>query len=259
MSPRRHNVVLYTVTALALAVCASASRAIFAFNIYTVGQGCAYSTIQDAVDAAAASPGEDYVWIVNNKIYTSQHISIVDQDVDIEGGFSDCSDFSIGPNDYTTVYGTTQPVFSISGNSHVYLSNLMFLRQSYDGGGVNFTARAASRLRRSRFRKPRRRSAAYLLRRQHGPATTLLDGTNNIEYGRERGGFSRRQCAAPARSTSFDRSQSAEIGGGSRSERRRADLGITNGYAAESAKIARGWWRLRYTARCCGVLARRST
>jgi hypothetical protein len=116
-----------------------------AFAIFTVGAGCPYSTIQEALTAAYYSPGEDYVWIANNATYSAQHITVGDQDVDIEGGFSDCNDFDIGPNDYTTISGAGNdggPVFEISGNSHVYLGNLVIAgaqpKASQCGGGVSF-------------------------------------------------------------------------------------------------------------------------
>jgi len=224
---------------LTLAVCASTSRAIFAFNIYTVGQGCPFSKIQDAVDAAAASPGEDYVWIVNNKLYTSQYISIVDQDVDIEGGFSDCSDFSIGPNDSTTIYGTTQPVFSIGGNSHVYLGNLRISEgNTYDGGGVNFNGQGSLALAAITisFNTATFGGGIYFAG-STGPATlTLLDGTNITSNTAESGGgiFLNGNARLLARSTSVSIDHNhAEIGGGiTIGTPARADLGITNGFAA---------------------------
>ncbi len=73
--------------------CAASAAPAFAFQIYTVGAdaGCRFTSIQAAIDAAAASPGEDYVWIANNQIYSGQHIVIQDQDVIVEGGLTDCS------------------------------------------------------------------------------------------------------------------------------------------------------------------------
>jgi len=119
-----------------------------AFAIFTVGAGCPYATIQAALTAAYYSPGEDYVWIANNAIYSAQHITIADQDVDIEGGFTDCNDFDIGPNDTTTISGAGNdggPVFEIGGNAHVYLGNLVIRgadrgtsSSASKGGGVSF-------------------------------------------------------------------------------------------------------------------------
>ena len=93
------------------------------FEIYTVGNGpdCPYTRIQDAVDAAAAHPGEDLVWIVNDHTYTGEQVLVTDQDVDINGGFSDCDDFD-PQNDYSTVSGNGNAggaVFTIRGTSHV--------------------------------------------------------------------------------------------------------------------------------------------
>ena len=88
--------------------------AAFAFGIFTVGPAvdCPYHSIQDAVDAAAANPGVDYVWISNDLAsgtkysYSGQHIHVHDADgVIIEGGFVSCSDYDIGPGENTTISG----------------------------------------------------------------------------------------------------------------------------------------------------------
>jgi predicted outer membrane repeat protein len=133
------------VTTAALAFLAGAHGSAFAFAIFTVGDGCAFSDIQSAITAALLSPGEDYVWIVNNKSYSGQHIVVADQDVDIEGGFSDCNDFDPGTA-HTTISGAGNdggPVFEITGSSHVYLGNLVITgaRRGLEtfGGGVGFS------------------------------------------------------------------------------------------------------------------------
>ena len=71
----------------AAAFCAAPSA--FAFNVYTVGgdASCGFAFIQDAIDAAAGNPGEDYVFIAMNREYGDQHLVVTDQDVDIIGGF----------------------------------------------------------------------------------------------------------------------------------------------------------------------------
>jgi predicted outer membrane repeat protein len=119
-------------------------RSASAFAIYTVGGdgACGYSDIQDALDAAADNPGEDYVWIAMNASYTGQQLLVHDQDVDIEGGFTDCSDFDIDTAQ-TTVSGAGNggwAVFSIDGTSHVFISNLFITGANRDdgaeGGGI---------------------------------------------------------------------------------------------------------------------------
>lgn len=128
-----------------------------AFAIYTVGgdAACGYSSIQAAIDAAAANPGEDYVWIAGNQAYTGQHVVVADQDVDIEGGFTDCSD--VDPETaLTTVSGAGNgggAVFAIRGTSHVLLANL-FVRDADrgsngDGGGVDFVGAGGLTLQRT--------------------------------------------------------------------------------------------------------------
>ena len=56
---------------------AHAPRACADFAIFTVGgdAACQYGDIQAAIDAAAAHPGEDYVWIAANRSYSGQHLT----------------------------------------------------------------------------------------------------------------------------------------------------------------------------------------
>jgi hypothetical protein len=115
-----------------------------AFEIYTVGGdgACRFTEIQDALDAAANNPGEDYVWIAMNATYSGQQLLVDNQDVDIEGGFTDCSDFDIDTAQ-TTVSGAGNggwAVFSIDGTSHVFISNLFITGANRgdgdEGGGI---------------------------------------------------------------------------------------------------------------------------
>ncbi|MEP6483937.1 MAG: hypothetical protein ABJB01_05765 [Rudaea sp.] len=132
----------------------------FAFSVFTVGPtaDCPFNPgnyanpIQAAVDAAANTPGADYVWISNDlvrgssHVYQGQHVRINDTDgVIVEGGFISCADPNIDPNDKTTISGYGNdggPVFDISGNSNVYLGNLAITGanrdQNQNGGGVGF-------------------------------------------------------------------------------------------------------------------------
>ena len=127
-----------------------------AFHVFKVDPFCpdpsAYSTIQAAVDAAAAysdADHADYVWISDNATingYKNQHIVVNDsENVIIEGGFFDCTDFDPG-SDFTLVSGGNADggaVFEIVGNgNNVYLSNLLITgaaRAAYaSGGGIAF-------------------------------------------------------------------------------------------------------------------------
>lgn len=135
----------------------------FAFSIFTVGPAseCPYHSIQDAVDAAANTPGVDYVWISNDTAsgtrytYTGQHIHVNDPDgVIIEGGFISCSDPDITDNEYTTISGASNdggPVFDIdSAGGDVFLGNLFITganrgANSY-GGGIAFRGKVSGAL-----------------------------------------------------------------------------------------------------------------
>ncbi|MGH8173365.1 MAG: hypothetical protein ACREPX_09465 [Rhodanobacteraceae bacterium] len=132
--------------AAALFCLVSPTRVAHAFAIFTVGgdANCQFSDIQDALDAAHDLPGEDYVWIAKSGSYAGQQLLVRDQDVDIEGGFDDCSDFEIA-QEQTTVSGSGNggwAVFTIDGHSNVYMSNLFITgadRGSGDsGGGIYF-------------------------------------------------------------------------------------------------------------------------
>jgi len=134
----------------AAAVCAAPSAS--AFNVYTVGgdASCGYAFIQDAIDAAHDNPGEDYIFIASNRTYADQHLVITDQDVDIEGGFTDCSDFDPGV-DQTTIGGTSgHSVFEIEGTSHVLLGNMIItgavMDADHSGGGIYFGGQGALQL-----------------------------------------------------------------------------------------------------------------
>jgi len=129
---------------LASTAFAAAPRAPDGFIVYKVGGGadCPYHAIQDAVDAAAGHPGADFVWIATDQDYADQHVVVTDQDVIIEGGFTDCED-NDPALDQTTLNGTSgHSVFEIEGTSNVYLGNMVItgavMDASHSGGGIYF-------------------------------------------------------------------------------------------------------------------------
>ncbi|MGB8378058.1 MAG: hypothetical protein WCE70_06260, partial [Rhodanobacteraceae bacterium] len=130
---------------LALAASLCLPQLALAFNVYTVGgdAACPYANIQDAIDAAAGNPGEDYVFIATNGAYGNQHLVVANQDVDIIGGFPDCSQLGDPGSVQTTIAGTSgHSVFEIEGNSHVFVRNLFIrggdLDGDHSGGGIYF-------------------------------------------------------------------------------------------------------------------------
>ena len=129
---------LMSIAALAFATDAAA------FIIYKVGAApdCPFHTIQEAVDAAAANPGTDLVWIAMDQEYTGQHVVVADQNVIIEGGFTDCFDDDPGV-EQTVINGTNgHSVFEIEGTGDVFLGNLLItgavMDESHSGGGIYF-------------------------------------------------------------------------------------------------------------------------
>lgn len=145
---------------LLLMACTVPGRA-DAFHVFKVDPFCpdpsVYSTIQAAVDAAAAYSDDDhadYVWISDNTDingYKKQHVVVNDpESVIIEGGFFDCTDFDPG-TDVTSVSGAGNdggPVFEIVGNgASVSLGNLSIVGAQRgvgsNGGGVSFTGQGS--------------------------------------------------------------------------------------------------------------------
>ena len=113
------------------------------------------------MDAAAATPGVDYVWISNDLAsgtrhnYTGQHIHVNDADgVIIEGGFVSCFDPDITPGENTTISGAGNdggPVFDIaSAGGDVFLGNLFITGASRGsnsyGGGIFFNGQVGGAL-----------------------------------------------------------------------------------------------------------------
>jgi len=129
---------------LALVALALVSSSAFGFNVYTVGSGlgCKYSNVQDAINAAAANPGEDYVWISQSESYSNQAITIHSQDVIVEGGFAHCTDNQPAPGVRTALRGANgHSVFYITGYSNVTLEGLEISGGSPTdrGGGIAFS------------------------------------------------------------------------------------------------------------------------
>lgn len=135
---------------LLLAATVFAASPAAGFQVFTVGgdAACGFTSIQAAVNAAAAAPGADYVFIARNRVYTAQNIVVQDQPVIIEGGFDNCSDFVI-ESEMTTINGAGNnggAVFAFRGNASVLLSNL-FIRganrsSDADGGGIDYAGSA---------------------------------------------------------------------------------------------------------------------
>ena len=131
---------------LAVALAATGGPA-SAFEVFKVGGDgdCPYATVQAAVDAAAATPGADYVWLAMNRTYTGENVQVSDPDgVIIVGGLEDCDDIDVDTRT-TTISGAGNDgsaVFTIRGHSSVKLQNLFITgadrNGDANGGGVDF-------------------------------------------------------------------------------------------------------------------------
>lgn len=120
--------------------------------IYTVGKSglsnnCSFPTLQQALTAAARSPGPDEIWVtrdVSGGYYQNQALVSPAQDVKIVGGFDDCRDTS--PSGMTELHGNggaAAPVLTINGGI-VTIEKLRFTRgdatgsATTAGGGIRF-------------------------------------------------------------------------------------------------------------------------
>lgn len=109
----------------ALLACASSAFATPEYLIVgdgSQGQRCQFASIQDALDAAAANgPDLDYVLVTSTLSYTSQQLVVTNQNVLIEGGYSDC--------DLTPPAGAPIPSPIVGDGAHSVLTLV-----SNDGG-----------------------------------------------------------------------------------------------------------------------------
>ena len=74
--------------------------------IYAVGTepGCTHTTIQAAVNAAEANPGEDFIRIPHSRVWTEQAVVIdTDQVLWLEGFWADCN--NIDSSQHTVLDG----------------------------------------------------------------------------------------------------------------------------------------------------------
>jgi hypothetical protein len=113
-----------------------------AFRFYTVGSdaACSFSDIQQAIDSAT-DPDGNTVAIAQDASFTSQHLVITGQTINLLGGLATCDAASyIGQS---TLVGTTgHSVIEIEGASEVYIGGLEItgadMDDSHSGGGIYF-------------------------------------------------------------------------------------------------------------------------
>jgi predicted outer membrane repeat protein len=114
-------------------------------EVYTVGAGCTYASIDEALQAAEMHPGADTIHIVSNRTYNQQAIAFsTAQQLDVIGGFADCSQAASDGSHAITEGGPFNPVFRITVDSGglVRLSYLTIEHGSAGdtgkGGGIYF-------------------------------------------------------------------------------------------------------------------------
>lgn len=109
---------------------------------YTVGasgSGCTHTTIQAAINAAAANPGADTVRITRSLTYTAQHITVNDsQNLNIVGGFATCTaTASDGQKTVVSGVGSAGRVFNIANTSSSTIS-MRLLRLTGGNAGSGY-------------------------------------------------------------------------------------------------------------------------
>ena len=101
----------------------------------TSTDNCDFDTIQQAVDAAALTGGQNYIHLANSGSYGGQALSIGDQSLLIEGGYARCD--SAQPSAQTDIAGdATNPVLRIQpSGSAIY--DVSLIRLHLFGGGTS--------------------------------------------------------------------------------------------------------------------------
>ncbi len=100
--------------------------------VFTVGSNgsCSHSTIQAAIDAAAAAPGTDTILIARNQTWSAQQLVITGQSVTLSGGPAQCAMVPDGSRTQISgAGGAALPVMRIttSGDSVVTLKFLQIV------------------------------------------------------------------------------------------------------------------------------------
>ncbi|MDZ4813582.1 MAG: hypothetical protein SGI99_13360 [Pseudomonadota bacterium] len=132
---------------------------------YLVGAGsvpnqCDHNSLQQAINAAASHPGEDFIRVANDQSYVAQALSIGQQDLTITGGYANCG-AALPPEALPTgntivdgAGGAAAPVISITGSGVRVLTSLQIrngdnvqFNGSGCGGGIQFNGRGELLLR----------------------------------------------------------------------------------------------------------------
>jgi hypothetical protein len=118
-----------------------------------IGSGCTHTTIQSAIDAAAAAPGPDSIFVARNQTWTAQQLSISGQSLTLHGGTASCG---LAPDGSRTQIsgagGAPLPVLRIttSGDSVVTLKFLQIVGGDVAGdelgGGILYNGSVNSSL-----------------------------------------------------------------------------------------------------------------
>lgn len=139
------RLILASVHVVAAATLFSGECRAATYTVGASGTGCTHTTIQTAINAAAANPGVDTVRITRSATYTGQHIVVNDnQNLNILGGFATCAaTVSDGQKTVVSAASTTGRVFNITNtNSSTITMRLLRLTGgnagSNSGGGIYF-------------------------------------------------------------------------------------------------------------------------
>jgi len=127
--------------ALVLCVAASAAQA---WPVYWVGTdgNCSHSTLQVALATAAADGSDtDTIFLTNEISYSHVQVVIDNKTMNLIGGYQSCGG-PVDSNPTTITAASGHSVIEITGNSSVYLNELVLaganLDGSHNGGGIHF-------------------------------------------------------------------------------------------------------------------------
>jgi hypothetical protein len=157
--------------------------------IVGTGTGCTHSTIQAAVNAAAANGGSNTVRITRSLTYTAQALTITtSQELTLIGGFATCAQ-NTADGLRTTVSGAggaTEPVMRINGalGSIVNLRNLDINDGDEDGsgngGGICYIGNGLLEINESVIGRNSASNGGGIYAQGTGTAAQLIIGTNVV-------------------------------------------------------------------------------
>ncbi|HEX6833347.1 MAG TPA: hypothetical protein VF132_07435 [Rudaea sp.] len=110
-------------------------------TVYTVGAGCPYASINSAIADAETHPGPDTIHVSHNATYNDPIVLSTAQQLDIIGGFPDCSPQSANDGVHAQIAGASLITIGAGGLvrlSYLTISGVGAATTIAKGGGIYF-------------------------------------------------------------------------------------------------------------------------